>query len=300
MISAGPAVRGDMVRLEGGAFVMGDERFYPEERPARRVVIGGFKIDRHPVTVGEFRQFVAETDHVTLAERAPDPLDYPDADPASVVPGSLVFQGTRGPVDLRDVRSWWAYVPGATWRHPEGPGSRIAGRQDHPVVHVGWDDAVAYAAWVGKELPTEAEWEYAARGGLDGAMYAWGDDPEPDGRPMANRWHGEFPWQNAGTDGFERTSPVGSFPPNGHGLFDVTGNVWEWTADRWSSDHATRPCCSPSEPGERYERRVIKGGSHLCAPSYCLRYRPAARQGETVDTSTSHIGFRCVVRDAGD
>jgi formylglycine-generating enzyme len=286
----------DMVRLAGGAFTMGSDRFYPEERPARRVAVEGFRIDRHPVTVRDFRQFVAETGHVTLAERQPDPADYPGADPADVVPGSLVFRGTRGPVDLRDVRSWWAYVPGATWRHPEGPGSRISGRQDHPVVHVGWDDAVAYAAWVGKALPTEAEWEYAARGGLEGATYAWGDDVAPEGRPMANTWHGEFPWQNLRTDGYERTSPVGAFPPNGHGLFDVTGNVWEWTADAWS-DRAGGACCSPRDDGERYERRVIKGGSHLCAPSYCLRYRPAARQGETIDTSTSHIGFRCVLRD---
>jgi formylglycine-generating enzyme len=290
--------RGDMVWLEGGAFTMGAESFYPEERPVRRVAVEGFWIDRYPVTIADFRQFVADTGHVSLAERAPDPADYPGADPAGVVPGSLVFQGTRGPVDMRDVRSWWSYVRGATWRHPEGPGSRIAGRQDHPVVHVGWEDATAYAVWAGKALPTETEWEYAARGGLEGAAYAWGDEPEPAGRHMANTWQGEFPWQNLGTDGYEHTSPVGAFPPNGYGLFDVTGNVWEWTADRWSN-HTTRPCCAPHASGERFERRVIKGGSHLCAPSYCLRYRPAARQGEAVDTSTSHIGFRCVVRAGG-
>jgi formylglycine-generating enzyme required for sulfatase activity len=287
-----------MVRVEGGAFTMGSDRFYPEERPARRVFVEGFRIDRHPVTVREFRQFVADTGHVTLAEREPDPADYPGAEEGSVVPGSLVFRGTRGPVDLRDVRTWWAYVPGATWRHPEGPGSRIAGRQDHPVVHVGWGDAMAYAEWAGKDLPTEAEWEYAARGGLDGATYAWGDEPEPGGRPMANTWQGEFPWQNLERDGYPGTSPVGAFPPNGFGLFDMTGNTWEWTADRWS-DGAKPGCCGPDNGGERFERRVIKGGSHLCAPSYCLRYRPAARQGETVDTSTSHIGFRCVLRTAG-
>jgi sulfatase modifying factor 1 len=288
----------DQVRLEGGAFTMGSDAFYPEERPARRVRVDAFSIDRHPVTVRDFRAFVADTGHVTLAEQQPDPDDYPGAVPGSVVPGSLVFQGTRGPVDLRDVRNWWAYVPGATWRHPEGPGSRIAGRQDHPVVHVGWADAMAYAEWAGKSLPTEVEWEYAARGGLEGAVYAWGDDAEPEGRPMANTWQGEFPWRNLRRDGYERTSPVGAFPPNGFGLSDMTGNVWEWTADRWS-DGATGACCAPVGDDERYERRVIKGGSHLCAPSYCLRYRPAARQGETIDTSTSHIGFRCVLRAPG-
>jgi formylglycine-generating enzyme len=299
MAPSATQVTGDMVQLEGGAFTMGSDHSYPEERPARRVTVEPFQIDRHPVTVREFRAFVAATGHVTLAERQPDPADYPGAAPGSVVPGSLVFRGSEGPVDLRDPRNWWAYVPGATWRHPEGPGSRIAGRHDHPVVHVGFDDAVAYADWAGKALPTEAEWEYAARGGLEGATYAWGDDPEPDGRPMANTWQGEFPWQNLERDGYRGTSPVGAFPPNGFGLFDATGNVWEWTADRWS-DTVPGTCCGPHSTGERYERRIIKGGSHLCAPSYCLRYRPAARQTETLDTSTSHIGFRCVVRPGSD
>jgi len=287
---------------------MGCDRFYPEEAPVRQVAVDGFWIDRHPVTVGEFSRFVQDTGYVTLAERPPVAADYPDADPALLVPGSLVFRRTPGPVDLRDVRNWWNYVPGADWRHPEGPGSSVAGRRRHPVVHVAHEDAIAYAGWAHKSLATEAEWERAARGGLDGALFAWGDEFEPGGRTMANTWHGEFPWQNRGANGYQSTSPVGAFAPNGYGLFDMTGNVWEWTDDFFSvpgREAATRPCCAPRnprvrepQPGEAIPRRVIKGGSHLCAPNYCLRYRPAARQGETVDTSTGHIGFRCVVRGA--
>jgi formylglycine-generating enzyme len=288
------------VRLEGGEFLMGSADFYPEEAPVHRVAVGAFRLDAHPVTVAQFRRFVDETGYVTVAERPLDPADYPDADPARLVPGSLVFRKARGPVDLRDVRTWWAYVPGACWRRPLGPGSSISGRHRHPVTHVAHEDAASYAAWTGKALPTEAEWEYAARGGLDGATFAWGDDFRPAGKVMANTWHGEFPWQNHRAAGWEGTSPVGAFPPNGYGLFDMTGNVWEWTADLFTTHHAGagRPCCVPHEgPAERIPRRVIKGGSHLCAPNYCLRYRPAARQGEAVDTSTSHIGFRCVVRE---
>jgi sulfatase modifying factor 1 len=288
-----------MVRVDGGTFAMGAEGFYPEERPVREVAVERFWMDRCPVTIAQFRRFVAATDYVTVAERPLDPDDYPDADPALLQPGSLVFRQSRGPVDLRDHRTWWAYVPGACWRRPEGPGSRIAGRHDHPVTHVAWEDAGAYAAWTGRALPTEAEWEFAARGGLAGAAFAWGDEHEPGGRAMANTWQGEFPWQNLVRDGFERTSPVGSFPPNGYGLADMTGNVWEWTADAWPANGGDGPhrCCAPASPTERFERRVIKGGSHLCAPNYCLRYRPAARQAESVDTSTSHIGFRCVARE---
>jgi formylglycine-generating enzyme required for sulfatase activity len=250
---------------------------------------------------------------VTLAERPLDPTDYPDADPALLVPGSLVFVGTRGPVRLDDYRQWWRYVPGASWRTPEGPGSTIAGRERHPVTQVAYEDAEAYAAWVGKVLPTEAEWEYAARGGLEGKRFTWGDEFAPRGRMMANTWQGEFPWQNTLQDGFRGTSPVGSFPPNGYGLYDMAGNVWEWTADYYTPRHpdaVDHPCCAPRNPrttspdasyevgapGDHIPRRVTKGGSHLCAPNYCLRYRPAARQGEAVDTSTAHIGFRCVVR----
>jgi formylglycine-generating enzyme required for sulfatase activity len=284
-----------MVELPGGAFRMGCDRFYPEERPVREVSVGGFWIDSHPVTVAEFRRFVKATDHVTWAEQAPVAEDYPDADPSVLVPGSLVFRKTAGPVDLRDVRNWWKWTPGADWRHPEGPASNIGGRERHPVTHVAHSDAVAYAAWAGKSLPTEAEWEYAARGGLDQALFTWGDEFAPS-RPMANTWHGEFPWQNLRLDGYEGTSPVGRFPANGYGLYDMAGNVWEWTVDDFAQA-SPRPCCAPpSNGGERYPRKVIKGGSHLCAPNYCLRYRPAARQSETVDTTTCHIGFRCVIR----
>jgi formylglycine-generating enzyme len=286
---------------------MGSDRFYPEERPVREVSVEGFWIDRHPVTVAAFRRFVKATGYVTWAEQPPKAEDYPDADPELLVPGSLVFRKTAGPVDLSDVRNWWSWTPGADWRHPEGAGSNVGGRELHPVTHVAYADAAAYAAWAGKSLPTEVEWEYAARGGLDGATFTWGDEFAPKGRMMANTWQGEFPWQNLRADGYEGTSPVEKFPPNAYGLYDMAGNVWEWTDDFFGQSAAQtgpRSCCAPrnprvsttTAPGERYPRRVIKGGSHLCAPNYCLRYRPAARQGETVDTTTSHIGFRCVVR----
>ena len=290
----------NMVEVPGGTFRMGSDRFYPEERPVREVTVDAFRIDRHPVTVAEFRRFVKDTGHVTWAERAPAADDYPGADPDDLVPGSLVFRMTDGPVDLRDYRSWWAWTPGSDWRHPEGPGSDVGGRELHPVTHVSHSDAEAYAAWAGKSLPTEAEWEYGARGGLDGATFTWGVEFAPKGRMMANTWQGEFPWQNLLLDRYERTSPVETFPPNGYGLYDMAGNVWEWTDDWFDSPRASRPCCAPELPhavgGEPFARKVIKGGSHLCAPNYCLRYRPAARQGEAVDTTTGHIGFRCVIR----
>jgi formylglycine-generating enzyme len=292
---------------------MGDERFYPEEGPVHRVAVDGFWIDEHPVTVAQFRRFVTATGHVTVAETAPDPAEYPDADPELLVPGSLVFRQTAGRVDMRDVTNWWHWTTGASWRRPEGRGSDVAGRQQHPVTHVAYQDAEAYARWAGKQLPTEAEWEFAARGGLDGAAFTWGDEMAPHERILANWWQGEFPWQNLGGDGDERTSAVGRFPSNGYGLYDMAGNVWEWTSDYFTRAHAADPakaCCVPrnprvddaahstvaGEPGAHIPRRVIKGGSHLCAPNYCLRFRPAARQGEAIDTSTGHIGFRCVVR----
>jgi len=300
-----------MVWIDGGSFRMGSDAFYPEERPVHTVAVDGFWIDRHTVTVAEFGLFVKATGWITVAERPLDPGDYPDADPSLLFPGSLVFHRTDGPVDLDDVHNWWRYVPGASWRHPEGPGSSAEGRERHPVTHVAWEDVEAYAAWAGKSVPTEAEWEYAARGGLDGAVYTWGDEFAPGGRMMANTWQGEFPWQNLMLDAFEGTAPVESFPANGYGLHDMAGNVWEWTADFYSSRHpddVAHPCCAPLNPrvdtpgaeagfeGDRFPRKVVKGGSHLCAPNYCLRYRPAARQAQMVETSTTHIGFRLVRR----
>jgi formylglycine-generating enzyme len=303
----------DMAWIPAGTFLMGSDEWYPEERPVHPVSVDAYWMDEHQVTVAAFRRFVKATGYVTLAERPLDPAMYPDADPSLLVPGSLVFRGTRGPVPLTDYRIWWAYVPGASWRHPEGPGSTLNGRDRHPVTQVAFEDAEAYAAWAGKALPTEAEWEFAARGGLVGATYPWGNEFAPKGRMMANTWQGEFPWQNLLEDKYEGTSPVKTFPANGYGLYDVAGNVWEWTVDFYTPSHpdaVDHQCCAPHNPrnlspngsydlgmpGADIPRRVTKGGSHLCAPNYCHRYRPAARQGEPIDTSTAHIGFRCVVR----
>jgi sulfatase modifying factor 1 len=294
----GAACRTSMIWVPGGSFLMGSDRFYREERPVRRESVNGFWIDPDPVTNAEFGRFIDATGYLTMSERQPDPAVYRDADPSLLVPGSLVFRKPAGPVDLRDYRAWWEYVPGADWRHPEGPESTLDERQDHPVVHVGYEDACAYAAWAGKQLPTEAEWEFAARGGLDGAAYAWGDEATPNGRAMANTWQGRFPWENLKEDGYEGTSPIRAFPANGYGLYDMIGNVWEWTATAVTPQgpEKTKSCCVPSGHDTHQGRRVVKGGSHLCAPNYCLRYRPAARQAEPVDTSTCHIGFRCIVR----
>jgi sulfatase modifying factor 1 len=295
----GPAPR-DMAWVPGGSFWMGCEDFYPEEGPVHEARVDGFWMDEHLVTVAQFRRFVKDTGYVTLAERDPDPALYPDADPALLRAGALVFTPPPGPVELSDIRAWWSWVPGADWRHPEGPGSTLHGRERHPVTQVAYEDALAYATWAGKALPTEAEWERAARGGIERATYCWGDEPFPRGRVMANTWQGRFPWENLKRGRDKRTTPVKRFPANGFGLYDMAGNVWEWTTSRFTADHAgeaSRGCCGP--PGARageIERRVIKGGSHLCSPDYCLRFRPAARQGQTVDTATSHIGFRCIVR----
>jgi formylglycine-generating enzyme required for sulfatase activity len=297
-----------MVWVPGGTFRMGSDVHYPEEGPARDVAVDGLWVSRTTVTNAAYAEFVAATGYTTVAERPLDPADFPGAPAENLVPGSMVFVGTPGPVDLRHLSQWWAWTPGACWRHPEGPGSGLDGRADHPVVHVAFEDAEAYAAWAGLALPTEAQWEHAARGGLEGAAYTWGDEPEQPGNRLANFWHGDFPWR--ATRGYGQTSPVGSFPANGYGLFDMAGNVWEWTLDwyverRWVHESA---CCVPQEPRggsqeESYDpaqpqfrlpRKVVKGGSFLCADSYCRRYRPAARRPQAVDTGMSHVGFRCV------
>jgi formylglycine-generating enzyme len=303
-----------MRQIPSGSFLMGSDRHYPEERPAHRSTVGGFAMDETTVTNAEYAAFVDDTGYVSVAERPIDPALYPGADPRLLVPGALVFHMTDGPVDLADYRNWWAWTPGAFWRHPEGPGSGIAGREDHPVVQVAFEDAAAYAAWAGKELPSEAEWEYAARGGLEGAEFAWGDRLNPSGTHLANIWQGPFPWRNFESDGFAGTCPVRSFPANGYGLYEVCGNVWEWTTDWFAASHATATqasCCGasnppslkmeesfdPRQPQVRIPRRVVKGGSFLCARNYCRRYRPAARHAQMVETGMSHIGFRCIRRE---
>jgi formylglycine-generating enzyme required for sulfatase activity len=294
------------IALAGGEFWMGSEDFYPEEGPVRRVVVDPFRIDAVPVTNRLFAEFVAATGHVTFAEIAPSPADYPGADPALLVAGSALFVPPARP-GARDPYGWWRFEAGVDWRHPLGAGSGLDGLLDHPVVHVAYADAEAFARWAGKRLPTEAEWEYAARGGLDRAPYAWGDTLAPDGRLLANYWQGDFPDRRRPTEGYDRTSPVGRFPANGHGLFDMIGNVWEWTADWYAGPaDATRGCCGPrpsggdeaasrAHPADRVGRKVLKGGSHLCAESYCRRYRPAARLAQPIDSPTCHIGFRCAL-----
>jgi formylglycine-generating enzyme required for sulfatase activity len=301
----------ELVEVPGGSFRMGSTSFYPEEAPIHTVGVSAFAIERHPVTNIQFAEFVDDTGYVTVAEQELDPAAYPGANPADLVPGALVFRPTSGPVDLRDWRQWWEWRPGACWRHPFGPDSGVDDRPDHPVVQVAYPDAAAYARWAGRRLPTEAEWEYAARAGSTSA-YSWGDDPTPGGRLMANTWQGRFPYRNDGALGWTGTSPVGTFPPNGYGLVDMIGNVWEWTTDWYSARHPPNGhgCCAAINPrgGKREEsfdprealkipRKVMKGGSFLCAPNYCRRYRPAARMAQTIDTATCHLGFRCVIRE---
>ncbi|MCH9700580.1 MAG: formylglycine-generating enzyme family protein [Actinomycetia bacterium] len=287
----------DLVELDGGSFRMGSTDFYPEEAPVYTAGVAPFAVERHPVTNAQFEEFVAETGYLTVAETAPDPALFPGAAPADLVPGALVFRQTRGPVDLRDWRNWWAWAPGASWRHPFGPGSSVEGIAEHPVVQVCYTDAAAYARWAGRRLPSEAEWEFAARGGSM-STYAWGDDPAPGGRLMANTWQGRFPYRNDGALGWVGTSPVGSFPPNEYGLVDMIGNVWEWTTTRFVGHHQpgapVQRCCGPVAPDPSVSQ-ALKGGSHLCAPEYCHRYRPAARSPQSQDSATTHIGFRCVI-----
>src|SRR5262245_27565136 len=296
-----------MIDIPGGTFRMGSDAHYPEEAPVHDVSVRGFQIDPFQVTNRKYAEFVDQTDYVTVAERPIDPADFPGAPPENLLAGSLVFTMTPGPVDLRHLSQWWTWTPGASWRHPDGPGSSLEGREDEPVVHVAYEDAAAYADWSGKSLPTEAEWERAARGGIDDAVYVWGDAPERPGERLANYWHGDFPWR-AGS-GYGVRAPVGSYPANGYGLHDMAGNVWEWTDEWFSEQHAEStgaPCCvptqeesyDPAQPQFRIPRKVIKGGSYLCADTYCLRYRPAARRPQMIDTGMSHIGFRCVLRES--
>ena len=301
----------DMVWIPGGTFMMGSNDFYPEEAPVHEVTVDGFWMDQYTVTNAQFSRFVEDTNYVTSAERCPNPADYPGAKPEMLVPASVVFRRPGYKVNLNDHFQWWTYVAGASWRHPLGPDSNLRGLAKHPVVHVAFEDVCAYATWAGKTLPTEAEWEFAARGGLDGAVYVWGDEFEPDGQVLANTWQGDFPNENLLTDGYEWTAPVGSFPPNGYGLYEMAGNVWEWTTD-WYQQHneIKQSCCGninprgglpeksydPRTPNVKIPRRVMKGGSYLCAPNYCQRYRPAARMAQAVDTSTCHLGFRCIIR----
>lgn len=309
----GPPPADDLVWIPGGTFSMGSDRHYPEEAPVHRVTIDGLWMQRAPVTNAQFTEFVAATGWVTVAERPLDPADFPGAPAENLVPGSMVFTPTRGPVDLRHISQWWTWVPGASWSRPEGPRSTIEDRADHPVVHVAAEDAEAYAAWRGADLPTEAEWERAARGGSEGLAYIWGDEPRPGGRLMAKQFQGAFPYRNDAPDGHERTSPVGTYPANGYGLVDMCGNVWEWTADWYTERHpdeSPTECCiprnprggtpetstDPHQPQFTIPRRVVKGGSYLCADEYCQRYRPAARRPQMIDTGMSHIGMRVVVR----
>ena len=306
-----------MVWIPGGEFTMGtdSELGWPDEKPAHRVRVDGFWMDETEVTNAQFHAFVEATGYVTTAEKPPDVEEILRQSPPGtapppkelLVPGSLVFQPTAGPVkDLRDYSQWWHWTPGANWRHPEGPGSGIVGKDDHPVVHVSWDDAVAYAKWAGKRLPTEAEWEFAARGGLEGRPYVWGDEKPTDTNIFANLWQGEFPHRNTARDGYVRTAPVKSFAPNGYGLYDMAGNVWEWCSDYYQADLYRRRVrdaviVNPSGPAAamdprhpRAASRVQRGGSFLCHDSYCWRYRPSARHGCSPDTGMSHVGFRCV------
>jgi formylglycine-generating enzyme required for sulfatase activity len=306
-----------MVWISGGEFAMGSDLpdARPDEQPVHRVQVAGFWIDQTEVTNAQFARFVDATAYVTTAERPPDlaeimsqlPPGTPPPPAEKLVPGSIVFTPPDRPVPLDDIGQWWSWTAGADWRHPEGPGSNLDGRMDHPVVQVSWDDAVAYCRWAHKRLPTEAEWEYAARGGLDAKHFIWGDADVSETRPQANIWQGNFPNENLAADRFTRTAPVKSFPPNGFGLYDMAGNVWEWCSDWYAVNTYGRRAGhdavdNPQGPDETYAPhrpeallRVQRGGSFLCNASYCASYRPSARMANSPDTGMSHVGFRCVV-----
>jgi sulfatase modifying factor 1 len=298
-----------MVWIPGGEFAMGSEEF-SDARPVHRVAVDGFWMDATEVTNAEFDRFVRATSYVTVAERVPRAEDYPGAPPENLVAGSVVFTPPPTEVPLDNYYRWWRYVPGANWRHPEGPGSSITNRMNHPVVHVAYEDVLAYAKWANKRLPTEAEWEFAARGGLDGKPYVWGDDFRPHGKFMANTFQGHFPDKNTGEDGFVSTSPVKAFPPNGYGLYGMAGNVWEWVTDWYRPDYYAQLAAAggvahnPKGPTDSFDpmqpgaiKRVQKGGSFLCTDQYCSRYMPGGRGKGEPDTGTNHTGFRCI-RDA--
>lgn len=286
-----PAVS-ELITIPAGKAVLGSTAFYPEEQPLKEVHVEEFRLERHPVTNRQFAEFVAATGYVTTAEQ-PLPEDFRHLPEHLRGPGSLVFTGTDGPVELSRWEQWWSWVPGAHWRQPFGAGSNIAGKDDHPVVQVSFDDAQAYATWAGRRLPTEDEWEYAVTN--PEAEYAWGTEFMPDGRLLANTFQGSFPYNNAGANGWRGTSPVGSFPETKHGLLDMIGNVWEWTSTVFQDRRNVKPCCTPSVAPAEASHLVVKGGSHLCHPSYCRRYRPAARQPQTPDSASTHIGFRCAL-----
>ena len=297
-----------MVWIPGGVFLRGSDNLQmPDARPRHRVLVDGFYMDQTAVTNKEFKQFIDATSYVTVAERTPEAKDFPGAPPEKLVAGSVVFNPPSGPVPLDNHFQWWTYVKGASWRHPEGPQSNIEGRENHPVLHVAWDDADAYAKWAGLRLPTEAEFEFAARGGLDDNKYAWGNELTPGGRWMANIWQGRFPYENTQEDGFRAVAPVASFPANGYGLFDMSGNVWEWCSDWYRPDyyaklaatkqpvhnpHGPADSFDPSEPG--VAKRVMRGGSYLCTDQYCTAYEVGARGKGAPDSGTNHVGFRCV------
>lgn len=305
-------VRTELIDVPGAEFTAGTNNFYPEEGPPRRTRVESFRLEAHPVTRAQFAAFIDDTGYVTTAERDPDPQEYPGVDPTLLVPGSLVFTPTPGPVNLRDWSQWWRFTPSVNWRDTAG--------DDHPVVHVSFADAQAYAQWAGRRLPTEEELEYAARAGRPATVYAWGDEVAPGGKLQANTYQGRFPYDNHGARGatgtWRGTSPVGEFGKNPWGFVDLIGNTWEWTTTLYGTGpqrdtfQAAASCCAPetqwqaartqaTPPGERFPRRVVKGGSHLCAPEYCHRYRPPARQGQVEDSSTSHIGFRCAAGENG-
>lgn len=293
--------------IAGGSFQMGAAGIYAEEGPPQEVQVEDFWMSSHDVTNAQFARFVRETGYVTVAERGLDPKDYPGAPSGWLLPGGAVFRMPAQPQSGVPLK-WWDYVPGANWRHPEGPASDLRGRENHPVVQVAYEDAAAYARWAGLDLPTEAQWEFAARGGVDGQTFAWGSQLTPAGRPMANTWQGEFPVNNIQTDGFIGTSPVGCFPANGFGLYDMIGNVWQWTRDWYFPDHRVTHIVdkgsvsiAPVDGIQSFDpenpdtpSRVIKGGSFLCSSNYCARYRPAARQPHDAGLGTNHIGFRTI------